>query len=478
MLTLVIAGIVGSIVIIALIIIIRNKPDLWFWLFLNLYFDPGGYVYEFLGGSLLGPLHASDVFLSGMVICLISANINWKSVFQDQFLRKFLFFLFIFVLYYFIVYGGIAPYINNDFDYKTFLIKNRTIAYSFIILIAVYAFSLKSLSYFYTATLLIGIVCLTLFFISLSTGIGLVPIAESARYTGDEMMRVEMSDYGIFYLLFPVSLTAYLLARKIKINLKYKHLLYYAGIVLMIAELLTLTRRVQINIIALIITLIFIISYLFQTGKLSSIFKIIIPALLVILVMNFTFPKYVGYTAEIGEDTFLLLTTGKDSRGKGDQRVSGSGDYKLIEEYIGNNLFFGTGYTYLFWKDGRATSVRGPKFAKAADAAGEVPIYYSLFGFGLVGAILMIPLYYMMANLFFKMIKLLKLTWINYLQDSLTLIFSIYFLLTIAAKFTYKLWGLGGDFQKASFSSTVVLMGLGFALYRKILLNIYRNNIK
>ena len=57
MIKLLIAGIIGIIIIISLIIIIRNKPDFWFWIFLNLFFDPGGYVYGFLGGTLVGPLH-------------------------------------------------------------------------------------------------------------------------------------------------------------------------------------------------------------------------------------------------------------------------------------------------------------------------------------------------------------------------------------------------------------------------------------
>ena len=203
MLMLALAGVVAIILIIAFIIIIRNKPDLWFWIFLNLYFDPGGYVEEYLGGTLLGPLSIADVFISGMLICVISANINWKTIFQDKFLVRFLYLLLIFSTYFFIVYGGIVPYFHNDFDYPTFLIKNRLFGYAFIILPAVYAFSLRSLHYFYTTTLAVGIICLTLFFISLTTGLRLIPVWETARNTGGEMMRISMVGYGIFYLLFP-----------------------------------------------------------------------------------------------------------------------------------------------------------------------------------------------------------------------------------------------------------------------------------
>ena len=85
----------------------------------------------------------------------------------------------------------------------------------------------------------------------------------------------------------------------------------------------------------------------------------------------------------------------------------------------------------------------------------------------------MSPLYFMMAILFFKLIKLLRLTLVNYLQDPISLIFSIYILTTIISKFTYKLWGLSGDFFTVSIGHTAVLMGIGFALYRKIYLNFY-----
>lgn len=470
MIKLALVGLIVLVVVAAFMIIIRNKPDLWFWIFLNLYFDPGGYVYGFMGGTLLGPLAITDVFLAGMVFCMISANINWKAIFQDQFLTKFVLYLFIFGLYFYIVYGGIVPFLNNDLDYPNFLIKNRLFAYGFIILFAVYAFSLRSLYYFYTATLTVGAICLTLYLITLFTGVGLIPVEKFSRYTGGEMVRVSMVSYGIFYLLFPVSLITYLLSKKIKLNIKYKNWLYYSGIVMILTMIITLTRRIQINIFGTAVISTVIIANLFRTGKLIGVLRLLAPAVLVILVLSFTFPDYTGYLAEIGEDTFLLMTTGKDSKGNTDQRVSGSNDYVLVEQYISNNLFLGTGYTYLFWKDGRATSSRGLAFAVATDAAGEVPIYYLLFGYGLIGALLMLPLYFMMLKLFFNLAKLLKITFINYLQNPLIIIISIYILLSIAIKFTISFYNLSLDFNAPNMGFTTLLMGMGLALYRKIYL--------
>ena len=467
MIKLALAGLVFIIIIFALIIIIRNKPDLWFWIFLNLYFDPGGYVYGFLGGTLLGPLAITDVFIAGMIISLLSAKINWNEIFQDKLLRRFLFSLSIFALYYFIIYGGVVPYIHKDFDYLTFLIKNRVFAYSFIILISVYAFSLRSLYYFYTTTLTVGAICLTLYLITLISGVNLIPVEEMARYTGDEMMRVSMVGYGIFYLIFPLALITYLLSRKFNVILNYKSWLFYSGIVMIITMLITLTRRTQIDIIGTAIIIITIISVLFRTGKLTGILRLIVPGLLVIIVLSFILPKYIGYIADIGEDTFLLITTGRDSRGESDQRVSGSGDYELVKKYIENNLFFGSGYTYLFWKDGRANSARGKEFAVVRDAAGEVPIYLLFFDFGITGVFLIFPLYIIMIILFFKLIKILKVTWFNYIKDPLNIIFSIYVLLMISQNFTINFYKLGSDFSAPQIGSTMIFMGVGFALLRK-----------
>lgn len=474
MIKLLFIAIVAIIFIFSAIIIIRNKPDLWFWIFLNLYFDPGGYVYVYLGGNLAGPLHITDVFISGMALCLFSINANWRAVFQDQFLKRFLIFLFFYSLYYFIVFGGVMPFYHNDFDYPTFLIKNRIFIYGIFILLAVYAFASRSLYYFYTTTIAVSSIILTLFFITLITGIELIPVWKFARSTEGEMMRISIMGYGLGSYLFPIALITYLISKKINLNLKYKNWLYYTGIVLIVTYLLTLTRRTQIDIIGISLLITLIIAYLFRMGKLSALMKVIIPAMVVTLVMSLMFPKYVGYITEIGEDTFLLITTGRDSKGETDQRVSGDKDYKLVSKYIENNLFFGTGYTYLYWQDGRATSARGKEFAAARDAAGEVPIYFMIFGFGLSGAFLILLLYIVMAQMFFKIIRLLRLTLTNYFGDPFIIIYGAFVLLIIASKFTIKLYNLSLDFDTAYIGHTAIIMGVGFVIHRKLQVNLMK----
>ncbi|MBE0651162.1 MAG: hypothetical protein IH595_10005 [Bacteroidales bacterium] len=472
MLKLAIVGIVGLITIISFILIIRNKPEFWFWIFLNLFFDPAGYIEMYRDGKLVGPLNVTDVLIVAIVLCLIFAKINWRIIFADQFFLKFLIYLFIFSAYYFIIYGGVVPYIKDDFDYSTFFMKNRVFVYGIVILISVYVFSLTNLKYFYPITLFIGVICLTLYLITLLTGLPLVPLGILQR-EGTEMTRIYMANYGLFLLMYPLALAVYLLSRKINVVLKYKPWLYFGGVVYIVAELITLTRRTQIDIIGTTIIIVLIISYLFQLGKITAMFKLVIPAILVILVLYFTLPNYAGYITETAEDTFLLITTGKDSRGMSDQRVAGTGDLDITKEYIINNLIFGTGYTHLYWMGpGNVMSPRGKTFAIATDAANEVPIYYALFGFGIAGALLLFPLYFLLGKLFFKLSKLLKIMLINYLQDPITLIFSIYILSIIAAMFTLNIYALSSHFTGVKFSYYAVFMGIGFALYHKMYTNI------
>ena len=477
MLKLLIAGVVGISLVSTLAIIIKNKPEIWFWIFLNLFFDPGGYVSYYLGGNIIGPINITDAVIAGMILCLIYEKFNWKIIYQDQFFVKFLFFLLLFTAYYFIIYGGVAPYLNNDFDYPTFLLKNRIFVYGIIILISIYLFTLKGLKYFYITTLSIGTICLSLYLVTLLTRVNLIPVIEVERYGHIGMMRISMASYGLFDLIFPLALATYLLSRKIDLTLKYKPWLYYSAIIMLITLILTLTKRTQIDIIASVFIIVIIISYLFRTGKFSEIIKLAVPTILVLLALYLTFPDYIDYMITTSNDTFSLMTTGKNTVGETDYRITGTDDLDVTKEYIKNNLLLGTGYTYLYWGPGYATSPRGADFALAADAAGEVPIYYLLFGFGLIGAILMSPLYIMMVILFFKLARLLKLVIINYLSDPLTLVFSIYIILMIAGKFTYRVWNISVDFTGERMSETAIILGLGFALYFKIHLNTYNSKI-
>jgi hypothetical protein len=97
-----------------------------------------------------------------------------------------------------------------------------------------------------------------------------------------------------------------------------------------------------------------------------------------------------------------------------------------------------------------------------------------IFGFGLVGALLILLLYIIMAQMFFKIIKLLRLTLINFLEEPLVIIYAGFVLLIIASKFTIKLYNLSLDFDTAYLGHTAIIMGIGFAIHRKLQVNIMK----
>jgi hypothetical protein len=451
--------------VIAVVYIIKRNPDLSFWFLINILFDPGGYVAYYLESNLFLSLNITDVAIVPIIFCLYVINANFKIIYKDQFLYNFLKVFFIFAVYYFIVFGAVVPYLHNDLDYITFLQKNRNFVYYVIILISVYFFTLRGLKYFYLTTLFIGFSVLSAFLVSLVTGLDIIPITSLERYEDSEMMRVYLYSWGLFFILFPLSFILFSFSRKIKLNIKFKKLAYLAGMLMVVALLVSLTRRYYITIPGTLLIIILVSSYIFRKSKAIALGKILVPLGAVLIILNLTLPQYIDYIVDISQDTFQLLTTGSDTRGEKEYRVSGKGDLEITKKYIEDNFFLGTGYNYLNWGDEKAESSRGPLYASAMDAAQEVPIYYIFFGYGFVGFIIMVFLYSFLIRMYLKLFSLIKrrVTLLN--EYPYEVMFTIYILYMILDKFTFSLYGLGNDFTTLS---SGIFIGIGFALLKKL----------
>jgi len=446
--------------------IIKRNPDLSFWFLLNIYFDPGGYIAYYMGSRVFSGLTIADLTIVPIIFCLYVINTNYKIIYKDQFYINFLKAFSVFALYFLIVYGGIIPYLNDDFDYVLFLQKNRTFLYYIIILISVYIFALRGLKYFYLTTLFIGFIILFGFLISVITGLEIVPIFLLERYEGSGMMRISMYSWGLFSILFPVSFILFLFPRRLKLNIKFRKLVYIAGILMVLTLLVALSRRNFIAIPGVILIIVLLNSFIFRKSKAYALAKILIPIGATLIIINMTLPKYVNYIADISQDTFDLLTRGKDTRGEEDYRVSGTYDLEITKKYIANNFIFGTGYSYLHWGEfGDAVSSRGSVYAAAMDAAGEVPVYYIFFGYGLAGFIIMIFLYSSIIRLFLKLFLITRNELYLLTGYPYELLFVIFILYLIADKFTFSFWGLGNDF---TLPESAIYVGTGFALLRKL----------
>src|SRR4030095_9756397 len=290
--------------------------DLAFWLFLNIYFDPGGYFSYYLGGRFLSVLTIYDLTIIPIIFCLYTSKTSYKIIYKDRFFINFLKVFSIFALYYFIVYGAIVPYLNNDLDYALFLQKNRPFFYYIIILISTYVFTIRGLKYFFFTTLFIGLFVLSAFGVTLVTGLNLIPIEYMERYEGEEMMRIFLTSWGLFPILFNISFILFLFPPSIKLNIKYGKLLYIAGILMAVTLLISLSRKFFISIPGSLLLIILISSYIFRKSRAFAIAKIIVPLVIILVIINLTLPKYIDYIAGIAQDTFQLLTVGKDTRGE------------------------------------------------------------------------------------------------------------------------------------------------------------------
>ncbi|MCK4957250.1 MAG: hypothetical protein KAS49_06405, partial [Candidatus Cloacimonetes bacterium] len=238
----------------------------------------------------------------------------------------------------------------------TFLLKNRNILYGLIILFSTYYYAHRSLKYFYLVTLTVGSVILVMYFITLITGLDLISYSQMERYRGSGMMRIGMSSYGLIVHLLPMAIVTFLVAKR-RITISYRKILYFSGILMALTMLLTLSRRHILDILGMIVLGVMIISYLFNILKIKAIMKFLIPLFLLIIITSVALPKYVGHIIKITEDTLSLVATGEDTRGKGNYRISGTGDLLLVKKSIADDFLIGNGYTYLYWgNNGMATS--------------------------------------------------------------------------------------------------------------------------
>jgi hypothetical protein len=451
----------------AIILVVRN-PDLSFWLLLNMYFDPGGYI-SYINDQYFSRITFQDFLIIIILYLLIN---NWKSTFYNDSFKNFLKALFYFGLFYFIVYGGIVPILHDDFNYPIFLLKNRWVLYGLILMVSVYNFGLRGLKYLYLTTLFTGLVTLILYWLSILTNITLVQYSEFERYYGSAMYRIDLESYGIFYILFPLSVIVLVLSRYINLEISYKKTLYFVGMLMLISLIITLTRRTIIDIIGTVFIVSFLMSRLFNTKTNRIILRLLVPIIFAFLILWIAKPNYIGHFVQITTDTFVLLITGEDTRGISDSRISGGHHYPAVFETIGNNILLGTGYTFFHWEfiksfgSEAATSTRGLEFGQMADAAQEIPIINMFFSFGIIGFILLIALYYKILRLATHIYKYLKRN-MNYAikLSPFVVVFSFYFIVVVFKLFTYNIWSLGDQFIGSKFQQNAFWIGLGFAVF-------------
>lgn len=443
----------------------QRNTYLTFWISLALYFDPGGFFRNNFGLTFFGPTKYYDAFFLLITICfLLAKDIHLKEIYSDKpFLRLVRYFIF-FEIYYVLIFGCITPLlngINTNNNFSLFVLKQRTIVYGFFILIYVYLFAKRGLGFHYKITVFSALICLSLFIIGFVTGIFVMHIETVERYAGEEMLRVGMTSWGLFNVILPMALVEVIFIRKYYKKLALKNYVYIGGALMFVVYMLSLTRRTLLDTFFLPLIILLITAGITKTT--IRLFRLVLPLIVAVILLAIIAPKYVEWVPRIYKDVNLLLSTGKDTRGVQDYRVSGIGNMIYVKENIRQKPLLGTGFYWMLYKERDKRAGEGDTFAAAWGAANEMPIYWVFFNQGLLGFFLYIPIYLFIIQAIYALFKLFRSRYIEFiLQSPVLFLMGMTVLIVFIQKFTLDAYALFGDLSQPSY---MVFVGLLFSIW-------------
>lgn len=369
------------------------------------------------------------------------------------------------MLYFILVYGFIIPQINGRADFISFLIKSRLYFMAFFLIRPVSFFVKYGMEVHFKIIIYSASICLTLYFISLISGLNLIPIAKMDRYVNSGIMRITLWSYGLFDWVLNLAFIVYLF----KIKVKNKKLLFYSGLLMVLAIALTLTRRELLDRVFSLLIIFILVNYLLGSHRKMQIIKLLFPLAIVIGLMNIAFPKYIGYVNNEYKSIESLTATGRDRAGNEDYRFAGTGDVVYMKELIRDNLFFGIGFTKYSLED--LSNFRDQNNPLAGlYAGGELPYLGSIGKMGIFGLLMFLPAYILILNMSLKLYRIIKNNGINIFikNNYYELIFAVFALTFTINKFTFTLYNI---FMETNSSSSFLV----FAVILSILIACYNS---
>jgi hypothetical protein len=403
--------IVGTIFIFILILG-QKYPTIAFWIAFNLLFNPGGYVTHYIGTDLIGRINTTEIIAFFLLLLIMNNFSRSTGIKEDKTFQKLLSLLILFRIYYIAFYGYIVPVMHGYENFSYFLLKSRGVFTQFITLIGFYLFLKKDVKGYYSVVLYSGFICLSLYFVTIVSSLPLIPVNTIERYSGhSQIMRVSMAGYGLFHYTSNWVIIVLFLAGRIR-NWKFPKakLLYITGGMMIVTLLLTLTRRVYVELSFKIFLVAILVAGLYRISVINILKKIFIPFIIIIMIFLLIFPDSIDNTIKLYTDIYSLATQGVDTMGKSDYRLEGSGGLKDAKTFISDNLFFGSGYTGISFKEVREIMRNEDNpFISGMDASAEVWFWGSLFRYGIIGTLIWLPiliLYIRQSKTVYKIIKL------------------------------------------------------------------------
>lgn len=217
----------------------------------------------------------------------------------------------------------------------------------------------------------------------------------------------------------------------------------------------------------------FLLSKINKTLYIKKYLKFLFPALGVIFLIMILFPKYIDLSLRLLNDTFHLVTTGKDLQGIEDYRVTGSGDLEIVKGIISENLLFGIGYYPASWSDIVEMKKAGSQLAFAIDAGGEVPAYGALMTLGVVGLIVPSLLYYYLFLLWKNNYNFLRYYYQRLINYPIELLFIITFSYFLLARVTIEVSGsFSESYSPIGITNIVIMLGIWLGVLQGLRLKI------
>jgi hypothetical protein len=438
-------------------------PDFMFWLAVLIYLDPGGYIQTFIPREMIGGLQRTDLTFPLLFIPLISKKVNVNLFFRSNLNVWIVSFLFLFTLFYHIlVFGIIAP--NNAGSALEVIQYQRLTLIGFLSIIPGYIFFLRSYRMLFNFAIISSIILMSLYIITLFFNIRILPLLEFERTTGSGIMRIAVLSYGFaqWFIYFAVIMII------AKLNLPFRSAILILAIVVIGAELITLTRRIYF---VHTFQLIFVV-WIFQKFKNrtllnKSLIRIAIFILIGFLLLVSIFPVNFRNIATGFNDTFSLITIGKDTQGQEDGRLSSDIPQHLAR--FKKSPLIGYGWDKNWYSN---------QSEEGGLSANDSPLTAAIGMFGILG-LAIYSIYY------FKLFKILKSTHLIlkeyyktgfYKNKQLLFAFCIYLFTTTTSYFIIGFMGLFVDLV-VGYSRSTTMLSIGFLLAgRQLMLNDLQSN--
>ena len=424
-------------------------PDKMFWIALTIFVDPGGYVQSYISRSIIGGIQLWDLQFVLLILPLISPKIRLSDYFKFKDNRWIFYFLLSFaIIYHIIIFGYIMPggSISTLFD---FLQYERLTIVGFIAIIPAYIFFKRSYPILVKYAFVTSVLLSAFYLVTLLTGVPLLPTVSSERL-GTVAMRFYMLSYGYADWFISISIIVLLF----KINLPKKRFIYFIGITLFIAIILTLTRR---SIIGVLYTP-FLVYFLHQKFYNRTIISTKALKMLFIVFIAFTTlfivkPKYVGYSVDMLNSVISYVQP--ETR---DQIEDGR-----LENDIPKHLarfkqspWLGYGYDATWYSN---------KVEEGGISANDVPLTAALGMFGVIGLLFYSFFYFKIFKILFCIYKILKKSYFIGLAHKNQFLFTICLIVLISfiSRFTLNFMGYFGDIIQGVPRVYMMLL-LGFML--------------